>query len=166
MPTNQQLFEKWKGSRNVYIETGAEYGASIWLARQIGFAKIYSIELHQPFHDHCVDLYGGDQRVTMILGNSADKLAELLPTITEPALFWLDAHWGPSDKGCPLINEVLAIVGHPVKGHVVLIDDVSDFRRMGVSTSHLESLLPTGAKIVYENDRAYLNGVMVMEFPA
>jgi hypothetical protein len=43
-------------------------------------------------------------------------------------MFWLDGHYmgvgtGRGDVDSPLVNEFRALLAHPVRGHVVLIDD-------------------------------------------
>ena len=57
---------------------------------------------------------------------------ELLHDIHEPALFWLDGHYSGGftargDKETPVEAELRAILAHPVKGHVILIDDARCF---------------------------------------
>jgi len=56
----------------------------------------------------------------------------LLASISEPCLFWLDAH----DSGgmtaaypekTPIWRELTCILSHPVMGHVLLIDDAPSF---------------------------------------
>jgi hypothetical protein len=56
--------------------------------------------------------------------------------LQQPALFWLDAHYsgpltarGPLDS--PIAQELAAIAAHPVRGHVILIDDMRDFNGTG-----------------------------------
>jgi hypothetical protein len=74
--------------------------------------------------------------VTLLHGDSGSRLPEVLGQLTEPALFWLDAHYsgpitarGPLDS--PIGQELEAIAAHPVGGHVVLIDDMRDFNGTG-----------------------------------
>ena len=66
-------------------------------------------------------------------------LPGILEALTEPALFWLDAHPGTDrtarDAPIPLRAELAAIAGHPVGGHVVLIDDIQYLARR--VTQHL-----------------------------
>jgi hypothetical protein len=52
--------------------------------------------------------------------------------LQEPALFWLDGHYSGVDTGkdeldTPVSAELEAILGSPVKGHVILIDDARCF---------------------------------------
>jgi hypothetical protein len=65
--------------------------------------------------------------VSCIHGESGVELPRVLAHVQEPVLFWLDAH--PSggqtaDAGFdPILHELDAIYRHPVKRHVILIDD-------------------------------------------
>lgn len=57
----------------------------------------------------------------MLQGDSGKVLPQLLPALKEPCLFWLDAH--DYDISSPVKQELDAIYSHPVRGHVLLIDD-------------------------------------------
>ena len=71
-------------------------------------------------------------RIKILHGDSGSVLNELLKTISEKALFWLDGHYseGITAKGeynTPIINELRSILTHQVDGHVILIDDARCF---------------------------------------
>ena len=56
----------------------------------------------------------------------------MLTKLSAPALFWLDGHYSGgatarAELDTPVIAELRAILGHPVKGHVLLIDDAREF---------------------------------------
>ena len=49
-------------------------------------------------------------------------------TVREPAVFWLDGHYSgegtaSGEKETPLALELTALAAHPVKDHIVLMDD-------------------------------------------
>ena len=80
-----------------------------------------------------MERFRADPRITLLQGDSGVRLQEVLDGLTEPALFWLDAHYsGPiTARGAvdsPIVRELDAIRGHRVNGHVVLIDDMRDFQ--------------------------------------
>jgi hypothetical protein len=56
----------------------------------------------------------------------------VLASIQQPALFWLDAHYSGGvtalgDTVSPISSELDVVLGHAVKGHVVLVDDAREF---------------------------------------
>ena len=96
------------------------------------FARVFSIELAPAIYEAAVAKFADRPHIRILQGDSATRLPELLPTLTEPCLFWLDGHFsaGPTamgDKETPVLEELAAIRRHPVAGHVVLIDDARCF---------------------------------------
>jgi len=70
--------------------------------------------------------------VTILEGDSTTELKKILARLTEPAIFWLDAHasGGETATGVletPIQSELRCILDHPVKAHVILIDDAREF---------------------------------------
>jgi hypothetical protein len=60
-------------------------------------------------------------------------ISATLARLSEPACFWLDAHFsgegtarGAADTA--ICGELEAILKHPVRGHVILVDDARYFR--------------------------------------
>ena len=115
----------------VFVETGTFAGGMIDAVRD-RFDRVVSIELDTGWHARAVERFRADPRVTLLLGDSGVRLKDVLASLREPALFWLDAHYsGPvTARGAidtPIVQELAAIRAHPVKGHVVLIDDMHIF---------------------------------------
>jgi len=118
----------------VLVETGTYYGAMV-LAMRDQFRKIYSIELDESLFARASRMFCRDLHVSIMQGDSAEKLKMILPEIDEPAVFWLDAHYsGPgtarASHDTPITTELDLILSHPVDGHVILIDDAHDFGRL------------------------------------
>jgi hypothetical protein len=116
----------------VFIETGTFAGGMIEAVRA-QFDRVVSIELDPGWHSRAVERFRADPRITLLQGDSGVRLQEVLDALTEPALFWLDAHYsGPvTARGAvdsPIVRELEAIRAHRVAGHVVLIDDMRDFQ--------------------------------------
>jgi predicted O-methyltransferase YrrM len=111
----------------VLVETGTYMGETAWALRR-DFDRIETIELEPTLARLARIRFGRKARVQVHEGDSATVLPRILDALEEPALFWLDAH--PStdrtarDAPIPLRAELAAIAGHPVAGHVVLIDDL------------------------------------------
>lgn len=122
-----------------FIETGTARGEGVLVALEAGFEQIITIEVNpQVFMDAC-KRFADEDRVTTILGDSGKVLPDILTGITEPATFWLDAHWstgennlGPSVSKCPILYELRAIGLHPVKNHILMVDDIRYFRAGGL----------------------------------
>lgn len=115
----------------ILVETGTYLGHMLWAVQDL-FAQIYSIELSEKLHAKSQARFAGKPHITLLHGDSAELLPALISRIAEPCLFWLDGHYsgGITAKGAvetPIEKELLAILGHPVKGHVILIDDAHCF---------------------------------------
>lgn len=118
MPITAETFKKFKKG-NVCIETGCLYGDGIQAALDAGFEHVISIELssecvkraRRRFHD---------RPVTIIEGDTLQRLPAVLTMIEEPLTLWLDAH--PEDSS-PILSELALIEQHSVKRHTLLIDD-------------------------------------------
>jgi hypothetical protein len=108
------------------IETGSYYGEMV-AAVQDRFDRIYSIECIPELARQAARRFDRDPRIRILEGDSAVVLPDLLKSLAEPALFWLDAgYWGWEHlQRDPerLSAEVEAILGHSVRAHVILMDD-------------------------------------------
>jgi len=52
--------------------------------------------------------------------------------VEKPCLFWLDGHYSggntaKGEKETPIMEELRQICAHPVKNHLILIDDAREF---------------------------------------
>ncbi len=113
------------------VETGTFQGAMIRATRE-SFDRIYSIELDENLYQRAKNEFSDFDHITIIHGDSSDILPRLLPEITEPCLFWLDAHFSGeiTARGTlltPIKQELTQIFNHPIKDHVILIDDARLF---------------------------------------
>ena len=115
----------------VLIETGTYTGDTV-MALCRHFDRIVSVELSPELHAKAVRQARRRRNVELLLGDSAKVLAGVLATLRRPALFWLDAHYSGGvtalgDSVSPISAELDLILGHVVKGHVILIDDAREF---------------------------------------
>jgi len=106
----------------VLIETGTQFGQMVSATRD-HFREIYSIELDPRRHEAARRHFARDAHIHFLQGDSAVMLPRLLQSISEPCLFWLDAH----SQSSPLTAELSTIFRHPVRSHVILIDDAHGF---------------------------------------
>lgn len=113
------------------IETGTYHGAMVSATKET-FSRIISIELDKDLAQTAKRRFSRYGHISIVQGDSGKMLQDLLATITEPCLFWLDAHYsgGLTAKGqtvTPILQELGHILRHPVAGHVILIDDARCF---------------------------------------
>jgi hypothetical protein len=118
-----------------FIETGTLM-ATTTLALEPYFDKIYTIEFSEKYYNIAKNNYRGN-KINFIKGDSSVIFEELLPTITDKCVFFLDGHWsggdtGHSNKDCPLDEEITHI-NHLFKHDAIIIID--DFRLFGLDKS-------------------------------
>lgn len=127
-----------------FVETGTYMGDTLEYIAKRG-VQCYSIELAEELHKAACKRFVSYSNVTLVQGDSAKKLPELLQQISEPCLFWLDGHYsaGATAKGesnTPISEEIKAVLDHKIKNHVILIDDARCFNGTG-DYPHLDALL-------------------------
>lgn len=119
---------------NVLIETGTYLGDMVE-AQKATFNKVISIELGVDLWRKAQKRFNSDKNVTIVNGDSGKVLPEVLKSINEPAIFWLDGHYSAGitakgDKDCPIYEEVDAILATKYN-HILLIDDARLFNGGG-----------------------------------
>jgi len=125
MSATKGLFGKYLN--RVFVETGSNYGDGIQQALDEGFEVVYSIEIDMERWNHCHERFIKNDNVHLLLGDTEKVLGVLLRYIEEPVTFWLDAHKGNGKS--PLLKEIEIIRNHPVKNHILLIDDLRDWKK-------------------------------------
>ena len=113
------------------VETGTYFGEMVD-ANKRKFSRIVSIELDDYLYHRATRRFSGHGHIRIVQGDSGTVLPKVLETIDRPALFWLDAHYsgGITAMGTrvtPILDEVRCIFAHPVRGHVILVDDARLF---------------------------------------
>ena len=113
-----------------FIETGTHEG---WMIDRVGdqFEKVYSIELDETLYQRARERFQKKGHIKLLHGDSAMKIKEVLAELNEPTLFWLDAHGSGAitAANAPILDELEAIFAHPVREHLILIDDARHFDR-------------------------------------
>lgn len=115
----------------LFVETGTFEGQTTEWMRPY-FTHVYSIELSDHYYAEAVKFFAGYSGVTLLKGDSGEKLGELMPRLHDRTLFWLDGHYscGLTAGGAsasPIMREIEHILGAPDLGHVLLIDDLHEF---------------------------------------
>lgn len=129
MTISKEVLEKYVEYADVFIETGTHTGKTTQLAFDVGFKKIYTVELSNYFYNLAVNRFESNANIICVLGDSSEKLGEILGDVDTRAVFWLDGHWsmGNTAKGnnaVPILEELEVIKKHYVKDHIILIDDI------------------------------------------
>ena len=109
---------------HVLVETGANYAHMIYVNQGL-FREIYSIELDEQRVESARRKFAGRRDIHILQGDSGIVLPELISSLREPCLFWLDGH--DFDITTPVKQELDAIYKHPIKDHAILIDDARWF---------------------------------------
>ena len=126
---------KEKHNCNVFFETGLFHGHSARIALDIGFEKVFSVELLNHFIERGKKTFEkeiSENRYFLIADDSANIRNHLDAVIDDKVVFWLDAH---IDNGlnnavanpleiCPVVHEIesLRVLN---KKPVILVDDIS-----------------------------------------
>ena len=117
---------------HVFVETGTYLGEMVNAVKDV-FDQIYSIELGVELYQNAKTRFAGIRHITIIQGDSAEVLNEVMAHLNQPCLFWLDSHYsgGITVKGeleTPIRKEFSHVFGHSIRSrHVILIDDARCF---------------------------------------
>jgi hypothetical protein len=117
----------------VFVETGTFMGDTIF-QMQPHFPELHTIELSEPHYQAAKDTAAARSytNIQFHLGDSAEVLPTLVPTFTQPTVFWLDGHFchcgsAQGSVDCPLHEELAAICDAHAPPAVVVIDDARLF---------------------------------------
>lgn len=129
----QQVLREYRArfGLSTLIETGTYQGDMVEAMKNI-FSRIHSIELGEELYQKACLRFAVEPSITIHHGDSGEILPSILSTTSEPALFWLDAHYSRGDTALgsletPIMKELSAILKNN-KEHVILIDDARDFK--------------------------------------
>jgi predicted O-methyltransferase YrrM len=110
----------------ILVETGTYYGEMV-AAMKNHFAEIHSVEYDSRLAERAQKKFSRDQHIHIHEGDSQRVVPEILESLRQPALFWLDAGYygwaGLQGDKSRLTSELEAILRHPIAGHVILMDD-------------------------------------------
>jgi hypothetical protein len=119
----------------VLVETGTYHGEMVEAMYKV-FDRLYSIEIDQGLYEEALDVFAPFPHIRIIKGDSGEVLPSILSEVKQPCLFWLDGHYSGPETGkgpldTPITKELQHIFLHPVRDHVMLIDDARDFTGKG-----------------------------------
>jgi hypothetical protein len=116
---------------DVFIETGTYLGNTTAAIAPL-VKSVISIEIDQALANAAKQRFKTSKKIKIIQGDSAEVLKTVLADLKKPALFWLDGHFSSGITGgnpldAPILTELKLILNHPIKDHVILIDDARLF---------------------------------------
>lgn len=123
----------------VFIETGTYMGDTVEYVKN-QFSKIFSIELSKELAEKARQRFSADSKISIVQGDSATQLGNILQSVNAPCLLWLDGHYSSEfwvgdeyvvtakgEKETPILEELRQVANHSIKNHVILIDDARLF---------------------------------------
>lgn len=124
-----------------FIETGTFLGdTAVWASNH--FEDVVTIEYSKEIYEKTVARHGKIRNVDFVFGDSRSVLAEVVPKLIHPAVFWIDSHWsvgktyGEHDE-CPLIEE-LRVINMSNCDHFLFIDDARQFMSPPPRPHHID----------------------------
>lgn len=106
-----------KHDLTIAIETGTYHGVTTeWFCNS--FHSVYSVEINKSYYQIAKERLDQYNNVALLIGDSADKLGEVLRHIEGEAFIFLDAHWYLN----PLTRELKAIKERGLKPVIAIHD--------------------------------------------
>jgi predicted O-methyltransferase YrrM len=114
-----------------FVETGTCDGDTTASMAEC-FSKVYSIEYDKTLADLAKLRFRNQAHVEIIQGDSSHVLPRLVPQLTDPTVFFLDAHYsgGKTSHGkekVPLLHELSVLFRLFVPAGIVVVDDARLF---------------------------------------
>lgn len=110
----------------VLVEAGTYYGEMV-AAMKSCFAEIYSVEYDHALAVRAQKKFSRWPHIHIVEGDSQTKIPEIVHSLSQPALFWLDAGYygwaGLQGDKQRLTTELDAILRDTRYQHVILMDD-------------------------------------------
>lgn len=175
---------------SVYIETGTYLGNGIKHVLN-NYDMIHSIELSNQWYTYNVKQFNMCENVKIHYGDSKFVLPDLLSTINEPVVVYLDAHYSGGttafgEEETPLLHE-LDILKRRQYNDIIVIDDCRLIGKKGVcgiskndpiyptmrydwcdiTDTKIQEKIKVGYKRVYNTNREYTDGAtdQIILFP-
>jgi hypothetical protein len=116
-----------------FMVEGGTYKAVSTLIGARHFEHVYTTEIHEGLHLEATELVkkeGFENTVTLLKGDTINLLKDIVPQVTQGALFFLDAHVSGTDSSwnqvdhVPLLKELEIILDHKIGPSVFICDDL------------------------------------------
>jgi hypothetical protein len=132
----RHLLEVFRGrGHEIFVESGTYLGGTV--AFMLPHARrIISVEIEPNLYEAARERFAGETKVELHLGDAAAVIPELVASLNEPALVWLDGHFtggvntvqGTAIEPAPTILQSLGDLDLP-RGMTVVVDDLRLFGR-------------------------------------
>lgn len=145
----------------VFIETGTNWGAGVYVAIMAGFDEIITIEKNRQLSKEATIRFMDYENVLCLCGDSSEELATALKGIETPITFWLDAH---EFHQIPLLKELEIIKARNNPDDIIMIDDVRMFNSENWDKIGLDAvlaLLPEGNETTFSNSINGENDILI-----
>lgn len=114
-----------------FVETGTYKADSTILAAN-NYENVYTIEVFEPLYKESKERVSnlGINNITLLLGDSLQQLHNVMPNVTDGAIFFIDAHRSGTDSGwnnnirVPLVEELDIILSYNLGPSVFIFDDL------------------------------------------
>ena len=112
-----------------FVETGTfQGGTTFWAAKH--FKRVITLEINPEFSNAVATRKDCPKNIEFLIGDSAELLPRIVPTLKGPTVFWLDGHYcGPGTGNptaeCPIMHELEALTAADTP--IILIDDARCF---------------------------------------
>ena len=132
-PEKREEIKKWQAMTGykLFVETGTFLGETT-LAMSEVFDHCWTVEIDAELYAQALVRFESRKNITALHGSSDKFIIPILKDINAPAIFWLDGHYSRGNTGrgnvdTPILDELKKIFDHPIKTHVILIDDARVF---------------------------------------
>jgi hypothetical protein len=129
----QKIIREFSNNNNLktLVETGTYRGDMVEAMKKY-FNKIYSIELDKELYRKAKNRFNNQKKISIKQGDSSNVLKNIIPLLSEPAIFWLDGHYSAGvtakgEKETPILEELNVILNESRLSHILLIDDARLF---------------------------------------
>jgi hypothetical protein len=114
-----------------FVETGTYKGDSTIIAAK-NYENVYTIEIFEPLYNESREraYREGLRNITFLLGDSLERLKEIMNKVTDGSIFFIDAHISGYDSSwngkirVPLIEELDIILSYSLGPSVFIFDDL------------------------------------------
>ena len=140
-----------------FVETGTWNGDTTYKMKS-KFDNVYTIELSDHYYSRALTLFKEDVNVSIIHGDSTEKILDVIKTSKGKTIFFLDGHWSNGDtskgkKDCPLLEE-LEIINNNNKDETLIIID--DYHLFGTNQNENWSDITLKNTLEKVNERLFL----------